>query len=217
MKTPDDQLLGRWLDGELTPEETARFEAMMAADPALREEALSMKKMGEAIRAHVTMERAVPHADFFNSQIMESIAADQQAEQRARSGSKATSAAGSWLDWLRAPWLYAGAAAVLVAGFFLLQNQTPRTDGHTQILSLYAPSASVKATASYNAEADATVLILDGLEAIPADRNVAGFNVHHSENDAQMATTTLFDHEGGVLLVMSKDAASRPLVFGDGL
>jgi hypothetical protein len=217
MKTPDDQLLGRWLDGELTPDETARFEALMAADPALREEAQSMKKMGEAIRAHVTMEREVPHADFFNSQIMESIAADQQAEQRAKSGSKATAAAGSWLDWLRAPWIYAGAAAVLIAGFFLVQNQPTSTGGRTQILSLYAPSASVKATASYNTDADATVLMLDGLEAIPADRNVAGFNVHHSENDAQMATTTLFDDHGGVLLVMSKDAASRPLLFGSGL
>ncbi|QIF05386.1 hypothetical protein [Roseimicrobium sp. ORNL1] len=216
MKTPDDQLLGRWLDGELTPEETARFEAMMAADPALREEAQSMKKMGEAIRAHVTMEREVPHADFFNSQIMEHITAEQQAEQRAKTGSKATASAG-WLDWLRTPWVYAGAAAVLVAGFFLLQNRPLSTDGHTQILSLYAPSATVKATASYNADADATVLMLDGLEAIPADRNVAGFNVHHSENDAQMATTTLFDDHGGVLLVMSKDAASRPLVMGAGL
>lgn len=216
MKTPDDQLLGRWLDGELTPEEAARFEAMMAADPALREEAQSMKKMGEDIRAHVTMDREVPHADFFNSQIMERITAEQQAEQRAKTGSKATASAG-WLDWLRMPWVYAGAAAVLVAGFFLLQNRPLSTDGHTQILSLYAPSATVKATASYNADADATVLMLDGLEAIPADRNVAGFNVHHSENDAQMATTTLFDDHGDVLVVMSKDAASRPLVMGAGL
>jgi hypothetical protein len=215
MKTPDDQLLGRWLDGELSPEEHARFEAMMAADPALGEEARSMKKMGEAIRAHVTLEREVPHADFFNSQIQERIAAEEQAEQRAKTGTKATSAS-TWLDWLRTPWAYAGIAAVLTVGFFLLQQPKP-AGAHTQILSLYAPSASVKATASYNAEADATVLMLDGLEAIPADRNVAGFNVHHSENDSQMATTTLFDDHGDVLLVMSKDAASRPLLIGGGL
>jgi anti-sigma factor RsiW len=213
MKTPDDQLLGRWLDGELTPEEHARFESMMAADPALREEAQSMKKIGEAIRSHVTLEREVPHADFFNSQIQECIAAEHQAEQRAKTG---TRAAATWLDWLRAPWAYAAAAAVLAVGFFLLQQ--PKAAGaRTQILSLYAPSSTVKATASYNADAEATVLMIDGLEAIPADRNVAGFNVHHSENDSQMATTTLFDDRGDVLLVMSKDAASRPLVIGGGL
>jgi hypothetical protein len=214
MKTPDDQLLGRWLDGELSPEEQTRFEAMMAADPALSEEARSMKKMGEAIRAHVTLERDVPHADFFNSQIQERIAAELQAEERAKTGARATA---SWLDWLRTPWAFAGAAALLVAGFFLLQQQPQGSNGRTQILSLYAPSSTVKATASYNADAEATVLTLDGLEAIPADRNVAGFNVHHSENNSQMASTTLFDAQGDVLLVMTKDAASRPLVIGGGL
>ena len=210
MKTPDDQLLARWLDNALSPQDLVRFEAMMAADPALREEAQSMKKMSDAIRANVTFERAVPHADFFNSQIQERIAAHQHADARA----KVTPAGGaSWLDWLRMPWALAGAAAVLALGFFLTQRDGP----HTEILSLYAPSSAVKADVSYSNDAGATVLMLDGLEAFPADRNIAGLTVHRSATDPEMATTTLFDERGGVLLVMAKDASGKPATFGRGL
>ena len=206
----DDQLLARWLDNELSPAERTRFEAMMAADPALREEAESMKKLGDAIRANVTFEREVPHADFFNSQIQEAIAAEQLAQ--ARKETRSTGAA-TWLDWLRAPWALAGAAAALALGLFLLRSEGPRT----QILSLYAPNSSVQASVSYNEAAEATVLTLDGLEAIPAERNVAGINVHHSETDPEVATTTLFDAQGGVLLVMAKDGAGKPRTLAHGL
>ena len=211
MKTPpDDQLLARWLDNELSPAERTRFEAMLAADPALREEAESMKQLGEALRANVKFERDVPHADFFNSQIQEAIAADQRAQARSKA---ATAGAASWLDWLRSPLTLAGAAAVLVFGFFLLRHEGPRT----QILSLYAPNATVHVDVSYNDAANATVLMLDGLEAIPAERNVAGLHVHHSENNPEVATTTLYDEHGGVLLVMAKDGAGKPQALGRGL
>ena len=209
---PDDQLLARWLDNELGAEERARFEAMLAADPALRQEADSMMGLGNALRAHVPFEREVPHADFFNSQIQEAIAADQRAHERSKGGA---SAAVGWFGWLRTPWALAGVAAVLAAGFFLRSGDTARV--RTEIISLYAPNAGVQTAVSYNEDAEATVLLLDGLEAIPAERNVAGINVHHSETDADVATTTLFDEAGGVLLVMAKDSAGKPRTLGRGL
>jgi hypothetical protein len=208
---PDDQLLARWLDNELSPAERTRFEAMLTADPALRDEAESMKKLGDAIRTNVSFEREVPHADFFNSQIQEAIAADQRAQERA----KASPTAGvSWLDWFRKPWLYAGVAVVVAVGLFLVRDGD---QVRTQILSLYAPSANVQTSVSYDDEAQAMVLKLDGLEAIPADRDIAGINVHHSETDPEVATTTLFDENGGVLLVMAKDGAGKPKTIGRGL
>lgn len=208
---PDDQLLARWLDNELSPADRARFEAMLAADPALREEAESMKKLGDAIRKNVSFEREVPHADFFNSQIQEAITADQRAQERAKAR---PAAAGSWLDWLRKPWAYAGVAAALAVALFLARGGD---EVRTQILSLYAPSANVQTSVSYDDEAQAMVLKLDGLEAIPADRDIAGINVHHSETDPEVATTTLFDENGGVLLVMAKDGAGKPKTIGRGL
>jgi hypothetical protein len=208
---PDDQLLARWLDNELSPAEHTRFEAMLAADPALREEAESMKRLGEAIRKNVPFEREVPHADFFNSQIREAIAADQRAQERAHAR---PTAAVSWLDWFRKPWAYAGVAAVLAVGLFLSRGGD---QVRTEILSLYAPSANVQSSFSYHDDVQAMVLKLDGLEAIPADRDLAGINVHHSETNPEVATTTLFDENGGVLLVMAKDSAGKPRTISRGL
>lgn len=207
MKTTDEHLLGRWLDGELTPAEQLRFEAMMAADPLLREEAESLRKLGDSLRAHVTMERPVPNADFFNSQIQQRIAEAQRAEERAQ---VAASPAMSWFGWLRMPWAIAGAACLLTLGVWMLQGDKPQT----QILSLYAPKAGVQATSFHSDDANATVLMLDGLDSIPADKNIVGLTVHHSESDPEVATTTLFGENGEVLLVMTKDAASKPLFLG---
>jgi hypothetical protein len=211
MKTPpDDQLLGRWLDNELSSEERTQFETMLSADPALREEPESMKKHGDSHRSNVTFEREVPHADFFNSQIQEAISAEQRAQARSKGGATTATA---WFSWLRTPWAFAGAAAVLALGFFLLRTEAARTE----VVSLYAPNAGVQASVSYNEDADATVLLLDGLDAVPADHNIVGMNVHHSETDTEVATTTLFDENGSVMLVMATDAAGKPRTLGKGL
>ncbi len=207
MKTTDEHLLGRWLDGELNPADQVRFEAMMAADPLLREEAESLRKLGDSLRAHVTMERPLPNADFFNSQIQQRIAEAQRAEERVQAAAAAP--ATSWFDWLRMPWAI-GAMALLSLGVWMLQGEKPQT----QILSLYAPKAGVQATSFHSEEANATVLMLDGLDSIPADKNIVGLTVHHSESDPEVATTTLFGENGEVLLVMTKDAASKPLFLG---
>jgi hypothetical protein len=181
---------------------------MMAADPLLREEAESLRKLGESLRTHVAMERPVPNADFFNSRIQQRIAEAQRAEERVQSA--AATPATSWLGWLRMPWTIAGAAALLSIGVWMLQGEKPQT----QILSLYTPKAGVQATSFHSDEANATVLMLDGLDVIPADKNIVGLTVHHSESDPEVATTTLFGENGEVLLVMTKDAASKPLFLG---
>lgn len=210
MKTPDDQLLARWLDGELSADERTRFEAMLAADPVLREEAESMRQLGDLLRAHVVLDRPVPNADFFNSQIQEQITADQRAEERSKVPVVA-GAGSSWLGWFRSPWMLVGAAAMLAVGLLVFQSDS---GPQTQVLSFYAPQQGIQASTYHNHDAGATVLILDGLEAIPAEREIVGMNVHHSQTDAEVATTTLFGTDGGVLLVMSKDAASKPLLMG---
>ncbi|WP_050031385.1 hypothetical protein [Verrucomicrobium sp. BvORR034] len=211
MKTPDDQLLARWLDGELSADERPRFEAMLEADPALREEASSLRQLGDLLRANVDMERPLPNADFFNSQIQEQIAADQRADQRVKSTAAAGSGS-SWLSWLRSPWIFAGAAATLAVGMLVMPSAQPGEE--TRVLSFYTPKSGIEASTYHNKDAGATVLVLNGLEAIPSDRDIVGINVHHSETDAQVATTTLYDDQGGVLLVMAKDSASKPMVLG---
>jgi anti-sigma factor RsiW len=209
MKTPDQiERITRWLDGALSPAERTAFQQELQADPALRAEVSAMEKLGGLVRAQTSLDRPVPNADFFNSQIQERISESQRAEDRRQ---HASGGAASWLAWFRAPWAIAGLAALVALGLFVTLRQERL---QTQVVSLYLPDPGVRATVNYNAAADATVLTLDGLDAFPDDKPISGLKVHRSDNDPEMASATLYDNEGKVLLVMATDARNRPLLIG---
>lgn len=208
MKPPSENHdLIRWLDGEMTDAERAAFDAELKADPALAKEAEEMRSLSASLRTHLPAEMQVPHADFFNSQIQVRIAQMETEEAR----QKPASMLESLFALFRQPWLAAaGAVALTVFGFFLLRPVS--TDaGHSLILSSYAPGRGVEASTYHDAAADATVLMLDGLDEVPADRKISGISVHRSETEPEVAATTLFDAAGSPLLVISRDAAGHPL------
>ncbi len=209
MKTPDHtERITRWLDGAMHKAEKTAFQNEMQADPDLRNEVSSMEELGGWVRAHASLEKPVPNADFFNSQIQDRISELQRTDERRKSSSGDVA---SWLAWLRLPWVVAGAAALLMLGMFMtLHEGKPQT----QVISLYVPNPAVKASVNYNAAAGATVLTLEGLNAFPDDKIIGGLNVHHSDNDTEMASTTLYDVSGKVLLVMATDARNRPVLMG---
>lgn len=206
MKPPSENHdLIRWLDGEMMEAERASFEERLKHDPVLAGEARELRSLSEGIRAHLPAEMPVPHADFFNSQIQVRIAQMERTENRVREGS-----AFSWLDWLRQPWLVAaGAAALAVLGFFLLRTGDSE-NGQSLILSSYTPNTQVHARTFHDDSAQATVLMLDGLDDVPADRKISGINVHRSEMEPELAAMTLFDVTGSRLLMISRDAAGNP-------
>lgn len=196
----------RWLDGEMNEAERASFEELLKHDPLLAREARELRSLSASIRAHLPAEMSVPHADFFNSQIQVRIAQMERAENRAREGSILS----SWFTWLRQPWLAAaGAAALAVLGFTLLR---PDGAGAAQslILSSYTPNARVQAHTFHDDSAQVTVLMLDGLDEVPADRKISGITVHRGETEPELAATTLFDAQGARLLTISRDAAGNP-------
>jgi hypothetical protein len=209
MKTPDDtERIARWLDGAMSIAEKNAFLEQMQADPALRAEVTALDELGAQVRAHASLEKPVPNADFFNSQIQERISAIQRIDERRKAPS---GGAASRFGWLRMPWAFAGLAALLALGLFIaLHEDKPQT----QVVSLYVPNPTVKASVNYNAAADATVLTLDGLGAFPDDKSISGLQVHHSDTDPEMASTTLYDAGGKVLLVMATDARNRPVLMG---
>lgn len=210
---PDENQIVRFLDGEMDASEKAAFEAMLAENAELRTEIESFGHLGSLLRQHVPAEREVPHADFFNSQIQVRIAQEQM--DRARESAKAaTASGGGWLDWLRTPWFSAAAtAAIAVVAFVIWQNRTPAEPESSIVLSTYAPNPSVQTRSFHSNEAEATVLMLDGLAELPADRKIVGYRVGHSETDAEVATTTLFSDEGQVLVVLAKDASNQPRIL----
>ncbi len=163
MKTPpEDTELLRWLDDEMTPLERERFAARLTVEPALRREAESLQALRRTLREHLPQEMAVPHADFFNSQIQVRLAR----EVPARRGSGP-----SWLAYLRLPRLAAAAALVLLAVLVL----RPDSGVDSRVLATYTPDPEVHATTHFSEAAGATVLLLDGLEEMPAERPLVGF------------------------------------------
>lgn len=206
----DEQLLARWLDGEMDADERASFDARLKTDSALRAEAESLQSLRAAFQEGFPRIAEVPHADFFNSQIQDRIAEIRRSE--AKPLPAAQSSGYSWVSLLR-PWIL-GAGAAACALIALLQ--WPASKGAvsaTLVLSTYAPNATVKANTFHSDDANATVLMLDGLDAVPADKKVVGFRVHHSETDPQVAMTTMFSDKGEVVMVLSKDGRNQPRVI----
>ena len=206
MKTPpDENQIVRWLDGEMTATEKSAFEVYLASDPALRAELDSMCKLGETLRQNLPVERPLPHADFFNSQIQVRIANEEMDSKR---GIRQEAGAAGWFSWFTMP-KFAFAAALLVLGLTMAFWQTG-SGMSTTVVSSYAPNPEVQARAFHSTEANATVIMLDGLASLPADRKIVGHHVHRTESDASVATTTLFSESGEILLVLAKGADSHP-------
>jgi hypothetical protein len=204
MNTPtEDHKLLRWLDGEMSVAEKTAFEAYLQTDPPLKAEAEFMQQISRDLRTHLPPEMPVPYPDFFNSQIQARLAQEENRQSLARASR------GERFRGLRLSWLVAGVAAMLALSFARwMPSETP-TD--QLVHSIYAPSSSIQARSYHSGEAQATVLVLDGLEEMPANRKIVGFHLTRSEVDEAMVATTLFDTEGKAVAVMSTNAKNQPV------
>lgn len=214
MKTPTDDLeLIRWIDGEMNEAERSSFEERLKHEPALEAEARKMRALSDTLRAHMPAEMRVPHADYFNTQIGVRIT------QMALDDSRTSQTYPGWsklLRWFRQPWFaMAGAAALAVLGFVLMNPVRSGATG-SMILSSYTPNTHVQARTYHDQNADATVLMLDGLDAMPADRKISGVNIQRSEVEPELASTTMYDHNGAAVLMISRDALGNPLISPEG-
>ena len=156
------------------------------------------------MRAHLPAELPVPHPDFFNSQIQVRIAQEEASGARMLQPKSA-----GWLSWLRVPSFataLAVTAAVVIAGVMIWQGGET---GQTVVLSTYAPDPGVQTRTFHSEEAQATVLMLDGLQTMPADRKLVGYQIERSERHADLATT-FYGERGEPVLVVSQDARHQP-------
>ncbi len=207
MKTPpEDHDLIRWMDGEMNEPERAAFEKRLETEPDLKVMVQSFEKVGTELRAQFPKERELPYADFFNSQIQVRMA-QMEGEQE-----PATVAKASWMEMFRLPWL-AAAAAIVVAMVAVLKPSAQMSSDVTQVLSTYAPNPDVVVRGYEDAEAQATVLMLDGLPDLPPDQKIVGYDVHGSRPDKAMASVTLLDEKGRPLVVLAKDSRDQPRLW----
>lgn len=210
MKPPSEEHdLIRWIDGEMNETESTAFEERLKHDPVLAKEARQMRELSNSLRAHLPAEMRVPHADYFNTQI--GVRITQMALDDARA-QQASPGWGAMFQWLRQPWFaLAGTAALAVLGFFLLSPATGDAS-ESMILSSYTPNTHVQARTYHDNGAEATVLMLDGLDAVPAERKVSGINIQRSEVEPELASTTMFDSRGTPVLMISRDALGNPMI-----
>lgn len=202
--------INRWVDGELSGDELRAFEAEMAENPELRNEAEGAKRVGAILRQGLEADIEPPAAEFFNAQIGKRIREGAVAEVVPEAGAVAAGGAGNVVPMMKAPWLVA-AAACLVAVFSILSR--PSVEPKAEVAGVYVPVADVTADVYVDEEVEATVIMFEGLEEIPAEREVKPFSVASYEptNDGKAVFYAANDPEKA-LYVMHKVGNGAPII-----
>ena len=166
---PDEAKLALWLDDELKGEELASFEAWVVGQQehlAAREETRRWRTM---MAAAIPASEEPPYPDFFNSRIAQAIR-EQSPKQAV--APEIESRGFSWKTFLMPLAACAGMALAFLAG---TKSQAPPTNDITSNAPkaipveqiVYTPENGVKAELFAKDESSATVIVLNGVRAIP--------------------------------------------------
>lgn len=193
---PDDIKLALWLEDELEGEEHAEMEASCADKPDLLAMRAEHRAWKDWMSRTVSTEQEPPYGEFFNARVLRGIASGQGAEV----ASPAKPSGGfPWRTWF----MPAAAAAGMVLAFQLgaRSKQVPQvaevdvSNAPRAIIVepiLYTPEKGVKAHWFNSPEADAFVIVLDGLPAIP---DTVDFSRGLSQADEQEQDRSMADVE----------------------
>ena len=164
----DETTVALWLDDELQGSELATFEASLRGDGELIARREEVRDWRREIGAALPAVEEPPYPDFFNSRVEQAI---RQASPRAAVG---WAWAGLWRQWF----LPASAVAGMALTFWLGTKsgggpqpvvQAPREAVMVvqAVPAVYTPERGVDAEWFSSDEAAATVIVLEGLDAIP--------------------------------------------------
>jgi hypothetical protein len=165
---PDETKLALWLDDELKGEELAAFEKWVADHPehfAAREES---RRWRTFIRESLPAAEEPPYGEFFNARIQRAIRVpvEEPAAPVARPRLL-------WRSLLMPIAACAGMAFTFLLGARSQRPGVPEIDvaGAPKAIPvepiLYTPERGVKAEWHHSDEASATVIVLNGVDAIP--------------------------------------------------
>jgi hypothetical protein len=169
MKTFEEKWTA-WLDGELSGDELAEFEASLPDKAAAEAEKRDARKLGAFLKEQL-QGRAMGNEEFFHHQLRERIASDG----RATAAPEKTTAKPALWPIGRLVWVGATSLAIFcVCTFFVLREKSPTDQSEylTQILNARVdPAVSPNATISMfeSKEDRMTVLWVDGLQSLPAE------------------------------------------------
>lgn len=187
MKPDDEQRITRWIDGEL---DDADVENLLAEYPELRQEKAAAREMRDLLRSELETGDKIPFPDFFNRQIQKHIEEEQELEARKKAYQAIPEK--DFFSWFVFSRNMAAAALLVLLGVFIGKAFFDSRAGGSQIVDTYTPDPSVQAVQYFNSDANATVLELKGLEAIPADSPITGHRTANYVPDSNYGITTLF-------------------------
>jgi hypothetical protein len=168
MKTFEEKWTA-WLDGQLTGQELAEFEASLPDRAAAEAEKADAKKLGALLRRELGAQ-TLTNEDFFSHQLRERISREWAITTRERRVGIPT-----WWPIRRLLWTGTASLAVfLIFAIFVMRDKNPAGQSQylTQILNARSdPVVSPNATISmFEAREDrVTVLWTEGLQSLPAD------------------------------------------------
>jgi anti-sigma factor RsiW len=160
MKTFEENFTA-WVDGKLPDDERLEFESALGDEAGIEKARLLM--MGTLLRRH-SPAPPLANADFFNHQLLERIAREEQAAPRPRRTA-----------WFVPRFLWAGASSLAAAALlfhFLIPvgpqvNPAPSNEYMAQFNNVRSTDPAVTATAFHSKKDNVTVLWLDGLDYLP--------------------------------------------------
>jgi hypothetical protein len=170
MKTFEEKWTA-WLDGELSGNELAEFEASLPDKAAAEAEKRDAQRLGAFLKEQL-QGRAMANEEFFHHQLRERIDSDSPAAVGAREN---TGLGRAWWPIGRLVWAGATSLAIFsVCTFFVLRDKGPtgQSEYLTQILNARVdPAVSPNATISmFEAKEDrVTVLWVEGLQSLPSE------------------------------------------------
>ena len=171
MKTFEEKWTA-WIDGQLTGEELAEFEASLPDRAAAEAEKRDAVKLGALLKHQLAATPAMGNEEFFHHHLREAIARERASENIAttRTGERS-----NWWNIGRLAWTGAASLAIFaICTFFIVRNETKPEQSQylTQILKArvdpaVSPNATI--TAFESKEDKATVLWVEGLQSLPSD------------------------------------------------
>ena len=165
---PDDELLALWVEDELSGPSAASVDAWASAQPEWLEHREMARQMKPLLRANVPASEEPPYAEFFNARIAREIGREVAAVAVAPAGAPPA----KFWRWFLPATAVAGMAMCFWMGTWVGPTRTTVVEGPAPAPTapgpyLYTPEKGVKAAYFASEPADAMVIVLDGVAAIP--------------------------------------------------
>ena len=205
--TKEEELIARWIDGELDQKEKIEFEKLYDARPdfynSLRAEANASKDL---LKRSFEFEKEIPYGDFFNNQIRKKIQSDDF---------DSDSSSGFLFDvlaWLRSPFTWAATACFIA--FILVSPQSGVNGQDNIIVSTYSPDPSVSiVSAEFNEKANATVIVLEGLEPVPDETDFNENHITSYDRQGPPGFVQFYNKNDKLVYILETDEYGQPNVF----